>query len=592
MDDKILELVSENPFSILVNDDNYFTNISLIEILKAYNLVYIVQPYQRSNSLLSTSSRKHNPGIRSYIYSDKMTFREGVVYLSMDKMIDILLQNIKDKSKLDISLILIDISYVKPLEIDIIFKLWSEIYYNKDINWIPNLVLLNSNSYFENIPFIIKDNKLEIENKKKDIKIYYTERHFLTSGFDDIEYLKRKIMDKHRSVNINDEDYSIWLVLLANNRKMEMLKNSLSTEGISDLQTVIYDNRNRVLESKAGKRKIVITKLEYIAGAYIEHADGLFDSLQVEKELDFMYNRTYMISQKEADKNLGLLQGKDNFAFRLIPKEGFRDLPQFPSASENKNKLRLFYMKLLRMEILNQKFFNQLLDKNDFKLLDHLNLVKDHRLSKYSEIVEKIPLPLHIASIIYQAHLEKIPLYPVICLATMIAKIHDRESLLFRKEDTPKLKNQYSVNILIFYLNIWLKLTREYKTLDIDRLTINKWSKNHNLNQTIMNRIHSTIKLIYSRLALDFDIVLGYFDSHNLFEKCKPILERVFKNRIYNFKDKERNTYINNQDIVAELKNITYNPVFKYPNKLIAYSVVKSNHQNDECVITYFSPLN
>ena len=42
MDDKILELVSENPFSILVNDDNYFTNISLTEILKAYNLVYIV----------------------------------------------------------------------------------------------------------------------------------------------------------------------------------------------------------------------------------------------------------------------------------------------------------------------------------------------------------------------------------------------------------------------------------------------------------------------------------------------------------------------------------------------------------------------
>ena len=176
--EKIINLIENNPVSFLISKNNYFNNRTLAEVLterdgKESNLIYYIQPYDSSIYLLNNN--------------------KSLKFISSDSMTDLLLDNIKKKIKLNVDIIIVDISYIKSLEIDLIFKLWSYLYNMKDIDIIPNLVIINYDDYISDIPFIIKDNFLDLKNEQKiETKIFYADRSFHQDKYDDIDYLSKK----------------------------------------------------------------------------------------------------------------------------------------------------------------------------------------------------------------------------------------------------------------------------------------------------------------------------------------------------------------------------------------------------------------
>lgn len=182
--------------------------------------------------------------------------------------------------------------------------------------------------------------------------------------------------------------------------------------------------------------------------------------------------------------------------------------------------------------------------------------------------------------------------YPYFVLITIIEWC--KNSLLYIPNDVDEnnfIKKNYSEikdqNIIIFYLNIFLKFNKEFKNLDLSKDKIEDWCNKNYINSQTFYYLLNKLKEILLKFK---EVKLTLFDSKKIWDNVFPMILKYYHKNIYTPYNKVEHIYNNNNGkmVVLDMKRFNIGEQF-YPHKFLELYTI--NNTNGYNITLFFIPL-
>jgi len=400
------------------------------------------------------------------------------------------------------SLIIINYTKNNYLYTNILLKIL-DVKYKNSLD-LPKIKLFNYTENLENLALEIKEKSSEPNYKKIDVH-YLKEENSEKEDYKKIKELIKK------------DKYLGEIVLIFVDDKKDIYKHFRENK-----YRIINFSRNEKLDSRSKKINILI--LEEIIPLNYDNIKLIINTSFRSKE------------NCELLKNYIRKTGDIHHQMTL---DFFENLPYFNYPYFDEDSLYKYYLKILNTGLYNPlSILDRYPVEKTFETLRDLSIIDENKVLIDGDLLLSIPLSFKPSLLIYEffKNYDNIPLFSFILLAILIDRKFDN-------------------NLILEYLDIYKNLEDLFLTADEEEII--KAIEKFDIDKEIFMAVLDKFKSVYQILYFVKEIEVSPFDSEEILEKARPVLEKVYKKDIYYLMDKTEYLYTNKEKIL-KIKGTDY----------------------------------
>jgi hypothetical protein len=580
------------PISFVITDDNLFATKGVLTQSGRSKCLYVLKNINEILLLTKTLKLKNSKILHKDVDFSSL---EKYNFISYNLMKEYLIER-KDKYDL-FDQIFIPINETKNVDLFLIIKTINQI--RKDKKIISNICyILRNNSIEASYELKLEKDNVFTHNCKLDVDINYSGKHGLRKGdknlnftiIDDIESTRIE-QNKNILVILNSakDIQHMYYHMLKKLDKRKYFVSSIYASGPNKLNYIDRKDEEKImvyLLSSDLTIRIPLPDIGYIFDSFVYSSDSggqiFYNSKdRANKYINYFSPTEYinLLEEEEQEEKFHLT--------RYVSCEYFENSYAYDVPSMG---LNLFYHNFLLL-IDNsydpigifRKFIDMGAIGNIFTTLNNLKILNENKIIINYKILFSFGLYLRPSLLIMKAIEKKEPVYPFIVLASIIN--HSEYGFFIPSVQ----KGCCNSGMLKKYLDVFVKYSKEIRSINPDRDALNDWCDKESVSKVIMNNILNSIRNISHTISSDQKILLGLFDSNNLIQRSIPYLLDIYIGFVYKQVDRHVHHYSNDTTVVKIINHES-----DYPQNVISFKSVKPAYKSKDNMdtITFYLGFN